>query len=253
MPAFRQRGKQPVAEAARVPVGQLTRHIEGVLEDLVWCLAAHALDGQAGRHPPDPPGDPHHEELVERAGEDGLEPDPLEQRHIRVLGELEHALAEPQPALLTVQKPAGGQLRQLAEPVAHRGDILADSGQDRGRALHAVHARRIAQSSVGFQACRVETGVNRTRGIGVQPDRCGLGGVPLTPGGPGPSHGGCALMAGRALRGRGAGLLRLLGGRQLLRRRPGLPGGTRCGLARTLPAAVARRRGLPRIHVSILP
>ena len=68
------------------------------------------LDRQPGGHPPDAPGDADAEELVHAAGEDGGEPDPLEQRHVLVLGQLENALAEPQPAILPVEVPIGRQL-----------------------------------------------------------------------------------------------------------------------------------------------
>ena len=42
-------------------------------------------------------GDADHEELVDVAGEDRAELHALEQRDVRVLGELEHALVELQP------------------------------------------------------------------------------------------------------------------------------------------------------------
>ncbi len=55
--------------------------------------------------------DPHHEELVEVAGEDRQEVRPLEHRKRRILGELEHALVERQPAELAIQVAILGKLR----------------------------------------------------------------------------------------------------------------------------------------------
>ena len=49
------------------------------------------------------PGDPDHEELVEVRGVDRAEADPLEQRHLRVLGQLQHPLVEVEPGELAVE------------------------------------------------------------------------------------------------------------------------------------------------------
>jgi hypothetical protein len=55
--------------------------------------------------------DPHHEELVEVAADDGEELDALEQRVRRVEGLVEHALVELEPAQLAVDEQRGvGQL-----------------------------------------------------------------------------------------------------------------------------------------------
>ena len=50
------------------------------------------------------PGDADHEELVEVRGEDRAELDALEQRHRRVVGELEHAGVELEPGELAVEE-----------------------------------------------------------------------------------------------------------------------------------------------------
>ena len=111
MPASASAGSSRSAKHTRVPRRTARAPVSRVFSRIcVRRLAAGVLHRQPGRHPPDPPGHPHHEELVQPAGEDGLEPDPLQQRHVLVLGQLEHPLAEPQPALLPVQVAAGRQL-----------------------------------------------------------------------------------------------------------------------------------------------
>jgi len=72
-------------------------------------VPAGALDREPGRHPAHPPGHPDHEELVQVAREDGQEPHPFEQGERLVLGQLEHPLVEPQPALFAVQVPVPRQ------------------------------------------------------------------------------------------------------------------------------------------------
>ena len=67
-------------------------------------------------------GDADHEELVEVRGEDREEADPLQQVQVRVLGELEHAGVEVQPAQFPVQEPVVGEIA-----VGHRGG--AEVGQ----------------------------------------------------------------------------------------------------------------------------
>ena len=49
------------------------------------------------------PGDPDHEELVEVGGVDRAEAEPLEQRHLGVLGQFEHPLVEVEPGELAVE------------------------------------------------------------------------------------------------------------------------------------------------------
>ena len=68
-----------------------------------WTLTPST--GRPGGHPPHQAGHPDHEELVQVAGEDGQEPDPLQQRDALVLGQLQHPLVEPEPAFLAVEVP----------------------------------------------------------------------------------------------------------------------------------------------------
>ena len=97
-----------LAEGAGVPDGQLARELQGVLQHLPGQLQPGALDREAGHHPADQPGHPDHEELVQVGREDGEEPYAFQERDRFVLGELEHALVEPEPALLPVQVPFRG-------------------------------------------------------------------------------------------------------------------------------------------------
>ena len=103
-------GQDLLVEDAGVPLHQLARLAPDRLEQLAGVHAAGGLDGDAGLDPPLQAGDPHHEELVEVAGEDGEEPGPLEQRQVGVLGELEHPAVEPQPRELAVEEPVVGQV-----------------------------------------------------------------------------------------------------------------------------------------------
>ena len=106
-------GVDPLAEHPGVPDGQLARQLQGVLQHLAGQPDAGALDREASHHPAHQAGHPDHEELVQVVREDGQEPHPLEQRDGFVLGELEHALVEPEPALLAVQVAFLGQLAFL--------------------------------------------------------------------------------------------------------------------------------------------
>src|ERR1019366_8610315 len=51
----------------------------------------------------------HHEKLIQVAREDGQEAHPLKQRNRLVLGQFQHPLVEPEPALLTVEVTVRGQ------------------------------------------------------------------------------------------------------------------------------------------------
>ena len=104
-----QLGVDPLAERPGVPHRQLARQFQGVVQHLAGQPDPGSFDREARDHPPDQPRDPDHEELVEVGGEDGQEPDPLQQRDGGVLGQLEHPLVEPEPALLAVQVPLIGK------------------------------------------------------------------------------------------------------------------------------------------------
>ena len=98
-------GMSCVAEDPGVPL-----HQDGGLgPDLVEHLVRHQPGGGANRDAGCDAaleaGHPDHEELVEVAGEDRQETGPLQQREALVLGQLQHALVEPQPGELAVQEP----------------------------------------------------------------------------------------------------------------------------------------------------
>jgi hypothetical protein len=106
--------------------------------DLVERLGRRAAVEQrpldAGVDPIVQAGDTDHEELVGVAREDRRELDPLEQRHVRVLGELEHALVELRRGELPVEVQLGGVEvdgrldRRGFLDVRHRGWILPLAG-----------------------------------------------------------------------------------------------------------------------------
>ena len=70
---------------------------EKLLQLLLRRAAVGALDGDALADLASQPGHPDHEELVEIGGRDRQEPDPLEQRVMRILGLLQDAAIELQP------------------------------------------------------------------------------------------------------------------------------------------------------------
>ena len=100
-----QRRDEDLGEQPRVPLAEVARLGPDRLEDLARHHPGGGLHGEPGGDPALETGHPDHEELVEVAGEDRREPDPLEQRQLRVLGELEHPLVEPQPGQLPVEEP----------------------------------------------------------------------------------------------------------------------------------------------------
>ena len=67
-------GVDPLAEHPGVTYRQLTRQLQGVPEHLAGQPDPGAFDREARYHPPDQPGYPDHEELVQVGGEDGQEP-----------------------------------------------------------------------------------------------------------------------------------------------------------------------------------
>ena len=99
----RQGGHDPAVEVLGVPQAELAGGVQGALKDQVGGQPLDVLHRQAGRHPPHPARHPDHEELVQVAREDGHEAHPLQQRKRLVLGEFEHPLVEPEPALLPVE------------------------------------------------------------------------------------------------------------------------------------------------------
>ncbi len=99
-----QRRHDLLAEQQGVPLAQLAGAGPDALEHLQRHQPGRRADGQPGRDPALEAGHPHHEELVEVAGEDRQVAHPLEQRQAAVLGQLQHPLVEPQPRQLAVEE-----------------------------------------------------------------------------------------------------------------------------------------------------
>jgi hypothetical protein len=87
-----------------VPQHELVRHVGGAFQHFTGLPSAGRPYRKTGGHPPGQPGHPDHEELVQVGREDGEEPYPFQERHLRIRGQLQHSLVEPEPALLTVEK-----------------------------------------------------------------------------------------------------------------------------------------------------
>ena len=98
-----------------MPVLQLVRLLRDVGQHVVRGAADVRRHGEAGVDAALQAGDAHHEELVEVRGEDREEVRALEHRQPRVLGELEHALVEREPAELAVEVALGGQLGRAVD------------------------------------------------------------------------------------------------------------------------------------------
>ena len=99
----------------RVPLLQLVRLPRDVAQHVERCATDIRRHGESGDDAALQAGDPHHEELVEVRGEDREEVRSLEHRDAWILGELEHALVEGEPAQLAVEIAFGGQLRRALD------------------------------------------------------------------------------------------------------------------------------------------
>ena len=86
-----------------VPLLQLVRLARDVAQHVERCAADVRRHGEAGDDATLQTRDPHHEELVEVRREDREEVRPFQHRDAGILGELEHALVEREPAELTVE------------------------------------------------------------------------------------------------------------------------------------------------------
>ena len=115
-----ERGDELVAEQLRVALHEVARRTPDLLQHLARHQAGRGGYGDPGGDPPLQAGHPHHEELVEVGGEDRQEPDPFEQRQVRVLGQLEHPGVEVQPGQLAVEEPVGGQVLGVERRTAAR-------------------------------------------------------------------------------------------------------------------------------------
>ena len=109
MPASSRAGLTSSLEGARVPLLQLVRLRDDVGEHVERRPPDVGRHREPGRDAALEAGDAHHEELVEVGGEDRQEVGALEQRDGRVLGQLEHALVEGEPAQLAVEVAVSGQ------------------------------------------------------------------------------------------------------------------------------------------------
>jgi len=116
-----QRRLDLVVEQRRLALHQLGALGVDALEDLARHRAAGRAYGDPRRDAPLEAGDAHHEELVEVAREDGEELGALEEREVRVLGQLEHALVEREPRQLAVEEAVVGQRRRLLGLRGHLG------------------------------------------------------------------------------------------------------------------------------------
>ena len=108
-PLLGQRGQQLGGDELGLRQHHLVRQLGDPVQPLAGRVTAGARCRHAGGDPAAQRSDPHHEELVQVAGEDRGEPDPLEQRDVGVAGELEDPAVEVQPAGRPVQEPVRGQ------------------------------------------------------------------------------------------------------------------------------------------------
>lgn len=144
-------GSDDVLEQLRVAGHELVRADADGVHDLQGHPAGHGRHGEAGVDAAFEAGDADHEELVEVGGEDREEADPLEQRHLRVGGEVEDALIEGEPAELAVEESVGGigqvELLPDCDDVVHRS-LLSAVGRGSRRVGHVRHRDVEAQSLV---------------------------------------------------------------------------------------------------------
>jgi hypothetical protein len=101
-----QRGEDLVPEDTGLAGHEVARALPDGLDELARGDTAGPRHGDPRGDAPLQPGDAHHVELVEVAGEDREELGPLEHGRAGVLGELEHPLVERQPAELAVSEAA---------------------------------------------------------------------------------------------------------------------------------------------------
>ena len=109
MPSCASAGLHLLGEHRRVAGHQPVRLLADRLEDLPRGQPGRGRDRDARGDAALEAGHPDHEELVEVGREDRQEPHPLQQRDVRVLGQLEHPLVERQPGELAVEEPVVGQ------------------------------------------------------------------------------------------------------------------------------------------------
>ena len=155
MPSRLERRRDVVAEAAGVPVDELADALGQRGEHVARRQAVGGGDLQAHVGPPLQPGDAHHVELVEVAGEDREELQPLQQRLRRVLGQGEHARVERQPGQLAVAEPVVGQVVDVRGAVPRRD-------RSSGTRVGARRVRRHRVSALMRSAHRGRTSAARS-------------------------------------------------------------------------------------------
>ena len=98
-------------------------------------------NGDAGLHLLLQAADADHEELVEVGAEDGQELEPLQQRHLRVLGLLQHAAVELQPAQLAVDVQGRIVKCRHRRPLWQAGRSIRRRGWRQSRAWRTISTR----------------------------------------------------------------------------------------------------------------
>ncbi|MET3801824.1 hypothetical protein ABID70_001779 [Clavibacter michiganensis] len=153
-----------VVEGGRVPDLEPVRGLVDGREHLGGGAADVGGDGEARRDAALEAGDADHEELVEVAREDGEEVGALEDRQLRVLGELQHAAVEGQPAQLAVEEAPLGE-----GPVVLEDLVLVEVVQGFGDRLRIADVRLAVHPPIMASRCALrppagERGVNRIGG-----------------------------------------------------------------------------------------
>jgi hypothetical protein len=102
-PLLRQgRAQRAVEAGVQAPVHLQHASLDRV-DLLAWSEAVGPAGIDAGVELIEETGDPDHEELVQVGGVDRAEADPLQKRHVGLLGKLENALVEVEPGELAVE------------------------------------------------------------------------------------------------------------------------------------------------------
>ena len=140
-------------EDVGVPVHQLLGALGDQRQLLADGQAVGGADGQPGALPALEPGDAHHVELVEVAGEDRQELHPLQQRQRLVLGQLQHPGVEVQPGQLPVQEAVGRQGRGPGRDLGGHRVIVPYRGETATRARR--RADRVAEARARPRAGRL--------------------------------------------------------------------------------------------------
>ncbi len=148
-----------LVEDPGLDVEQLVADPGDVLQDLSGLEPGCRTGRDTGRDAALEAGHADHEELVQVGGEDREVAGPLEQRHVLVGRQLQHALVELQPGHFPVEEAVGRQFRVL---LVGRGTGQPDEA--------AVRAPQRREGGRGPDRDAVGEG-----GVDVRRDRCGVG------------------------------------------------------------------------------